>query len=135
MSRSETVNGLDLFESRIAPADILKAEELLKVNFGVEYPREKFAVLWKMILEDKWSKERFEKTVKWFLKNKKFANWTFADFYDYKIELHSIDWALQENHKTPGAMSRMVKYKINGTVFFAYPSPELIDLPFEPMED
>ena len=107
------------------------AEEYIKMAYGADYPKEKFQMLWMLIKEENWTKERLMRTVKYMLKNNKYPNWTIADFFSYKIELHSYEWALNENMKSQGAMSRMLKFKIKDKIFFCYPSPDAETLPFE----
>ncbi len=78
------VNALDLIGSKITASDKVRAEQLIQMNYGVEYPSEKFQMLYEMIENDNWSSERFQHTLKWFLKTKKFPNWTIADFFEHK---------------------------------------------------
>ena len=97
------------------------------MNFGIDYPSEKFTMLWEMIIEDKWTKERLQSTLKWFLKNKKFPSWTIADWFDYDVKLYPHSW--YRKNITEGVKdSDMQGYKINGQTLWCLKGA---DLPFE----
>lgn len=128
LENSNGFNALDLIGERITSDDLLKAEEILKLNYGVDYPREKFTVLWEMILEEKWTNERLMRTVKWFLKHKKYPNWTISDWFDYKITLYPHSWYIKQINEGIKS-SDMEAYRINGKVFWKMINGE--DLPFE----
>lgn len=123
-------NALDLFGEELIAEDILKAEEMLKLNFGVEYSQEKFSMLWDMIQEEGWTRERLMWTVKHFLKTKKFPNWTIADWFDYDVKLYPYTWYMQQVNEFGGVVNDQLEiFKINGTFLYRY--KDGTDLPFE----
>lgn len=121
-------NALDLMGEKISWSDIEKAEELIKINYGIDYPKEKLTVLWNMIKEANWTNERLERTVKWFLKTKKFPNWTIADWFEYEVKLYPHAWYLEQISKGY-KNDDLCAYKINGRVFWKF--NDNVDLPFE----
>lgn len=90
------INALDLFGTEITSELIFQTELIIKQNFGIEYPDEKFNLLWQMIRDENWSSERLTSTTKWFLKNKKWAAWTAADWFDYGVKLYPHSWYLKQ---------------------------------------
>lgn len=117
----DSINALDLIGEKIKPDEIFKSEELLKMNYGVDYPKEKFSMLWDMIREDNWTNERLKQTVKYFLKNKKFATWTIADWYDYGVKLFSYSKYLEELAKKGATFNNEIEwFKIDGVPFWKY---------------
>ena len=91
------VSGLNLIPSKeVDFKTFTKAIAILQANYGTEYSPEKAALLFDMILEEKWSEERFNLTLKWFLKNKKYPSWSISDWFDYDIKLHSYGWYLKQ---------------------------------------
>jgi hypothetical protein len=124
----EGVSAFDLYGTSITAKDCIKAEELLKMNYGVDYPVEKFSMLWEMIQEEKWTAERLRAALKWFLKNKKWATWTIADWFDYDIKLFPHSWYVEkinEGYKD----SDFDCYKINGQALWTLKNGT--ELPFE----
>lgn len=121
-------NALDLIGDKISWSDIEKAEELIKINYGVDYPKEKLTVLWNMIKEENWTNERLQRTVKWFLKTKKFPNWTIADWFEYQIKLYPYGWYKEQISKG-FTDSDMQGYKINGRTCWKFKDND--ELPFE----
>ena len=53
-------------------------------------------MLFDMIREEKWSEERFNRTLCWFLKNKKYPSWSISDWFDYDVKLYSYGWYLKQ---------------------------------------
>ncbi len=120
------INALDLIGTKITATDRVKAEELIKMNFGAEYPKEKFQMLWELIREENWSKERFHQTLKHFLKTKKFPNWTIADFFEYESpRLFPYSKYLLELSKNSNLNNEIEWCKVNDTRFFYYKSENL----------
>jgi hypothetical protein len=122
--------GISIFSLYGIPAkfsDCADAERLLKMNFGNDYPEAKFTMLWEMIVEEGWTKERLQSTLKWFLKNKKFPSWTIADWFDYDQKLYPYSW-YQQKISEGAKDSDMQGYKINGSVLWCLKGNEL---PFE----
>ena len=128
---SETgVNVFDLIGEPVTKKDLIKAEEFLKMNYGVDYPAEKFVMLWQMIAEEGWTTKRLQSTLKWFLKHKKYPNWTIADWFDYEVKVYPYSWYLKQVKEFGKEVNKQIeKYKINGKVFFCYSDTER--LPFE----
>ena len=62
-----------------------------------------------MIREEKWSEERFTRTLKWFLKGKKFPSWTISDWFDYDIKLYSYGWYLQQVHEQGASINNSIE--------------------------
>ena len=122
------INALDLIGEKVTTKDTFKAEEFLKMNYGVDYPTEKFNMLWSMIIEEGWTTERLNKTVKWFLKNKKFPNWTIADWFDYSVKLYPYSWYSKKISEGVKA-EEMDCYKINGQCFWKL--KDGTELPFD----
>ncbi len=121
-------NALDLIGEPVTASDLLKAEEFIKLNYGIDYQPEKFSLLWEMIIEAKWSKERLNRTLKWFLKTKKYPNWTISDWFEYEIKLFPYAWYLEMINKGY-KHEDMCAYRINGKSF--YKLNDLNELPFE----
>lgn len=93
-------------------------------------------MLFDIIREDRWSEERFQRTLKWFLKTKYNQAWTIADWFQYGVRLYPIDWMKKEIAKMgnpPLAWKRFDRYKINGVVMVKLKDGE--DLPFEKLND
>ena len=124
------VNALNLIGDKATPGEILKAEELIRLNYGVDYPREKFSILWEMIREENWTSERLRSTLKWFLKNKKFPNWTIADWFDYSVRLYPHSWYLDQIYQYGSKVNQKIeRYKINKIILYKYADD--VTLPFE----
>ena len=91
------VSGLNLIPSKeVEPDTFTKAILLLQQNYGTEYSKEKTGMLFDMIREEKWSEERFNRTLCWFLKNKKYPSWSISDWFDYDVKLYSYGWYLKQ---------------------------------------
>lgn len=85
----EGVNAFDLIPSKPVSAEIfIKAAAYLQQAYGIEYPAEKFSILFDLIREESWTEERFNRTVKWFLKTKYNQAWTIADWWQYNVKLY-----------------------------------------------
>lgn len=106
---------------------------MLEANFGVAFSVERFSALVDMIAEEGWSADRFNRTVRWFLKTKHFPAWTIADWFDYGVKLYPHSWYLNECHKTGNVRihEQMDVYRINGKAFYRYKDPAAEPLPFE----
>ena len=88
------MNALDLVSSPpIAPETIDKASAILSLNYGVDYTKEKFLTLFTMMEEEGWTEYRFQQTFKWFLKNKPWAAWTIADWFQHGVKVYPPSWA------------------------------------------
>ncbi|MCB0753225.1 MAG: hypothetical protein KDC52_17265, partial [Ignavibacteriae bacterium] len=97
---STGINALDLIGDKVTPEDFAKAREMLQTNYGIEFLNEKFEMLFELILEDGWTKERFHETLKWFLKNHKYPNWTIADWFSFSVKLYPYSWYLKQPDKS-----------------------------------
>lgn len=96
----EGVNAFDLIPSKQVTAEtFIKAAAYLQQAYGVEYPAEKFSILFDLIREENWTEERFNRTVKWFLKTKYNQAWTIADWWQYNVKLYPFSWVRQHCHK------------------------------------
>ena len=125
---SSGINALDLIGEKASGKDYAKAKALLEMNYGIEYQKEKFSMLFEMIAEEQWSSERFMRTVKWFLKNKKFPNWTIADWFEFGIKLYPYSW-YQEQLSKGIKHEEMEAYRINGKILWKMKDEN--DLPLE----
>ena len=120
----------DLIGEPVTSEDLVATEEMLRMNYGVEYPAEKMNMLFSMIKEEGWTSARLQATAKWFLKNKKYPNWTVSDWFDYQVKLYPYSWYLEQVHIKGGIVNKEIeRYKINGKILFRY--ADGIDLPFE----
>ena len=76
-----------------------KAIAYLQQAYGIEYPKEKFAILFDLIRDEGWTEERFQRTLKWFLKTKYNQAWTIADWFQYGVKLYPFSWVRQHCQK------------------------------------
>lgn len=130
LKNRDSINALDFIGGKVTSEDILKAEEFLKMNFGVDYPKEKFSMLWEMIREEGWTSERLKQTLKNFLKTKKFATWTIADWFDYKIELYGYSEYLKKLNERGKTFNNEIEwYRVGGVPFWKY--KDVTELPLE----
>ncbi|MEW6507206.1 MAG: hypothetical protein AB1432_05615 [Bacteroidota bacterium] len=131
------VNALDFIGEPIKAADILKAEEMLKMNYGIDYPTEKFSMLWEMIKEQGWTDYRLKETLKWFLRNKRYPNWTIADWFDYSVKLFSYAEYLDKLNINKGLNEQIEWYNLHGIYCWRYKDGTEIPLPkaeFKPID-
>jgi hypothetical protein len=117
-----------LIGERANGQDFAQMKALLEMNYGVEYPEEKFMMLFEILQEENWSSERLRQTVKWFLKNKKYPNWTIADWFEYGEKLYPYSW-YQKQISEGVKHEDLQGYKINGKVFWKLKDGK--ELPFE----
>lgn len=105
----------------------------LEANFGVKYSPEKWVFLVKEFKDSGWSLERFERTFKWFIKNKKFPAWTISDWFDYEIKVYNYQWYLYQQHLAgiyTNVLEQMYVYKLpTGHIVYKWADGE--ELPFE----
>jgi hypothetical protein len=130
-SRDCTVNGinyLDLIGEKAAGKDFAQAQAFIEMNYGVEYPKEKLSILFDLIREENWSAERLKATVKWFLKTKKYPNWTVADWFEYGEKLYPYSW-YQEQVNNGVRDEDLQGYRVNGKVWWKL--KDNTELPFE----
>jgi hypothetical protein len=126
------VNALDLIDSpEVETSTLTKSIAMLESNFGTEFSKEKIALLFDMVREEGWSEERFTRTFKWFLKNKKFPSWTISDWFDYGIKLFPYSWYLKQVHEQGTSINSSIqRYKLpDGTI--AYKLKDSEELPFD----
>lgn len=91
------VEALDLIPSHpVKPESIALAKSILEQNYGMTYPKEKFALLFDLIEESGWSEARFQAVFKWFRKNKYNQSWTESDWFQYGVKLFPFQWV--RNH-------------------------------------
>jgi hypothetical protein len=75
---------LDLIPSKpLSNETFVKGSAMLQANYGVEYSKEKFAVLFNFFREDNWSEERFIRTSKYVMKHNPYPNWNVATWYEF----------------------------------------------------
>ena len=83
----------------------------MQANYGTDYAPEKIALLFDMIRDEEWSEERFNRTFKWFLKNKPFPSWTIADWFSYGVKVYPVEWTHgkslsdYEGYELPGGVN------------------------------
>ena len=54
------------------------------------------ALMFDMIRDEGWTEERFNRTLKWFLKNKPYPAWTIADWFQYDVKVYPYAWVLRQ---------------------------------------
>lgn len=113
-----------------------RAMALLEANYGTEYNSEKAALFFDVVREEKWSEERFLRTLRWFLKNKPFPAWTIADWFQYGVKVYPYEWYLKQQHGAGpmvNVLKQMDRYRLpDGTVVYRWKDGE--ELPFEKVE-
>lgn len=124
-----SISALQLIGERVRLEDFIKAEELIKLNFGIDYIPAKFNMLWEMIYAEGWTNYRFQTTLKWFIKNKKFPNWTIADWFEYDVKLYTYNEYLKQLHNNKNLNQEIEWYKVNGVLLWKYKDGK--DLPLE----
>jgi len=124
------INALDLIGKKITPEDFAQAREMLQTNFGIEFLNEKFEMLFELILEEGWTHERFRETLKWFLKNHKYPNWTIADWFNYSVKLYPYSWYLKQPDKSQLEAYKVKLPKTNSTVVL-WKNKDGVELPFQ----
>ncbi len=72
---------------------------MLEQNFGVSYSPEKIKILFVMLIESGWTQERFQRTLKWFLKTKFNQAWTISDWFGYDVKVYPYSWYLRQVHE------------------------------------
>lgn len=127
------VNALDVIPSNpVEEKTLAEAKEMLEQNFGTAIPDAKWMMLCQRIIEEDWSEQRFKRTLKWFLENKRFPSWTIADWFDYNVRLYPIQWMNAEIHKMgnpPKAWERFDRYRLDGVVLCKH--KDGVELPLE----
>jgi hypothetical protein len=128
------VNALDLIDSpEVSTPVFTRAIALLQANYGTEFSREKTALLFDMIREDGWTKERFDWTFKWFLKNKPYPSWTISDWFSYGVKVYPYSWYLAQCKPGEDVSKQMDKYRLpDGTDVYKWKDAD--DLPFKKVE-
>lgn len=126
------MNALDLIPGeQVSGVTLAKAKVFLKQNYGLEYSEEKFAMLFQMIDEERWTEERFKRTFSWFLKNKKFPSWTIADWFEFGIKVYPYAWYLQQIDKQGREFNRSIDwYRLPDGTLVCKPK-DGNDLPFQ----
>lgn len=126
-------NKLAINGTPIIPSDVKKAQKLLQTTFtDLNVPQAKYNVLWMLVKEENWSKERLERTIKWFLKNRKsFAKeWQISEFFNYNCKLFSHSWYLAQIDGNVDANKNIEKWRLDdGSVAYKY--KDGVDLPYE----
>jgi hypothetical protein len=122
------INALDLVGPKASGDDFADAKAMIEINYGVDVPPEKIKMLFTLMKEDGWSRERLQKTTKWFLKNKKWPTWTIADWFEFGVKLFPYSWYQEQISKGTKAED-MEGYKVNGKVLWKLKDGQ--ELPFE----
>jgi len=130
----EGVNAFDLIPSKPVSAEtFIKAAAYLQQAYGIEYPAEKFSILFDLVREENWTEERFNRTVKWFLKTKYNQAWTIADWWQYNIRLYPFVWVRESCRKSGQSEIEFIKtldvYLVDGVRL--YKLKDGVDLPLE----
>ena len=77
---STGINALDLVGEKVTGKDFTRAKAMLEMNYGIEFLKEKFQMLFELIAEENWTTFRLDETIKWYFIHKKFATWTIPPF-------------------------------------------------------
>lgn len=136
-SDSVILNGVDAFSlvnsPVVSPSTFTKAVAYLQQAYGVDYPKEKFSILFDLIVDDGWNEERFNRTLKWFLKTKYNQAWTIADWFQYGVKLYPFRWVREHCHKNGLREIDFIRsldvYMVDGVRL--YKQKDGIDLPLE----
>jgi len=92
------VNALALVDSEpLSAGEFARTKLLLQENYGASYSKERFSMLWELMVDEEWTQYRFDRTLKWFLKNKPYPAWTAADWFQYGVKLYPYEWTLDKN--------------------------------------
>ena len=140
-SESVTKNaeaGVSLFDLVDSPpvsrAAFARGLAVLQANFGTEYSPEKTAVLFDMIREDEWTESRFNSTLAWFVKSKKFPSWTVSDWFDHDVKLYPYSWMLKQVAAGVDAKTDLEIWEVEYNVF-GWKMRDGVPLPFLKRED
>lgn len=126
----QKINALDLIGDPVEAVDLAKAQAFLEANYGVAITKEKMKLLFDLVKEAKWTKERFKRTLTHIIRTKVYPNWTIADWFDYGVNLYPYSWYLEQ--VAQGNSDKLEAYSINGKTMY-----KLIDgeqLPFEKVD-
>ena len=130
------INALDLIDSEpLNSIEFTKSCAMLQANYGTEYSQEKMSLLYSMMKDEGWSLERFNRTVKWFIKNKPFPAWTVADWFQYGVKLYPHEWYMQQQSEA-GIYTHVIEsmdvYLIGMTTMYRWKDGEDLPLPRHP---
>jgi len=102
--------------------DFTQAIAVMQANYSAEYSHEKISILFDMVKEDKWTKERFSRTLKWMLKNRKFADWTIADWFSYSVNVYPYSWYLKQVQEHGAGVNNQIEVYLfdNETRMYKY---------------
>lgn len=134
LKNSDSINALQLIGKPLNAEDIVKAEEMIRMNYGIDYPKEKFAMLWEVIQEEGWTDYRLRETVKWFLKTKKFPNWTIADFFEFGVKLYSHNEYIRQLNENKNLNEEIEWYYVptgDGEKIMMWKYKDGVELPLE----
>jgi len=126
------VNALDLIDSPPVSVDTFKkARAILEASFGKEYSDAKMAVFFDLIRDEAWSEVKFNRTLKWFLKNVPFPEWSIANWFQYAVKLYPYSWYLEQVVKNGASVNKQIEtYRLpDGVIGFRYADGQ--ELPFE----
>jgi hypothetical protein len=128
------VNALDLIDSPPVRAETFTAAvAILQSNFGMKYSPEKTAMLFDLIRDEGWNEERFNRTFKWFLKNKLYPSWTVGDWFSFVVKVYPYEWYLKQCREGMDVRKDMDIYLLpDGTRAYRWHDGQ--DLPFEKID-
>ena len=82
------VNALELIGNKLLDNEtFIKGTAILMANYGTEYSKEKFKVTFDILKKDKWTEERFLRTLEYIIKNNPYPNWNIANWYQFDIRV------------------------------------------------
>lgn len=106
---------------------------MIRAEFsGAVIPKERYNMLWSLIKEEGWSRDRLLRTIKWFLKHRQsFAKeWKISDFFNYNCKTYGHTWYLAQVEGNADANKNIEKWKLDdGSVVFKY--ADGVELPYE----
>lgn len=128
---SRTINALDLIPSEPIDGDtVMRAAAMMQQNTGTDTAKEKWMMLASMVIEEGWSRERFERTLKHLLKTHQWQTWTIADWFKYAVELHPYSWYCQQVMEHGASVNAQIEQYDLGNGLFGYRYVDGIGLPF-----
>ena len=125
-------DGLDLIPSEpVTNEDVVKAAALIEQNSGTTTADAKWMMLAQMIVEEGWSRERFQRTLKHLLKSHKWQSWTLADWFSFGIEVHPYSWYMEQVHARGATVNDSIEcYRLpDGTVCYRYADTQRLPFP------
>ena len=133
-SKMDVSKYVGTYQPRIDENDFSQMLVKLSIAFGIDYQNVnsinylKAKMTFQMMFDENYSKEEFQEALNLFIRTKKYATWTPADFLEYsRPKIYSFDEAYQ---KTSGTMYGFKKAMLNGKLIYIEEHIE-IKPPFE----